>query len=576
MILQALTKQYENLAKQGKVSREGWCRAKVSYAINLSADGKITGIVSVKREEERGKKKVWVPDFLEVPEMVTRSSGVSANFLCDNAKYMLGIDAEGTNPRVQECFEAAKEKHISLLKGVEGELARAVCAFFETWNPQEAVFCRAVQENWQELTEGGNLIFGMGMTYAQEDPNIRKAWECARNGGTEGEEGICLVTGKRAEIARIHRTIRGVPGAQSSGAALVSFNAPAFESYGKEQSYNAPVGKYAEFSYTTALNYLLSEKTYTFYLGDAVILFWAESGEEAYQEVFSMSIDPKPDNQEELKGIFENLRLDRQIQIQDLELDPEQNFYILCLAPNAARLSVRFFYQNSFGNILRNLSRHYRRIEVVKPSWETREYLGIRDMLFETVNRKASDKSPVPNMAAMVLQAVLADSRYPASLYADTLIRIRAEQGSITWGRAAIIKAYLIKNFKWEKGENSMGLNEASKDTAYVLGRLFSVLESVQTDANPGIKATIRDRYFNSACATPASIFPTLIKLKNSHIKKLEREKINMKIYYENLLTEIMGKLDGFPRRLSLDEQGMFMLGYYHQQQKKYEKKEEK
>ena len=214
MILQALTKQYENLAKQGKVSREGWCQAKVSYAINLSADGKITGIVSVKREEERGKKKVWVPDFLEVPEMVTRSSGVSANFLCDNAKYMLGIDAEGTNPRVQECFEAAKEKHISLLKGVEGELARAVCAFFETWNPQEAVFCRAVQENWQELTEGGNLIFGMGMTYAQEDPNIRKAWECARNGGTEGEEGICLVTGKRAEIARIHRTIRGVPGAQ--------------------------------------------------------------------------------------------------------------------------------------------------------------------------------------------------------------------------------------------------------------------------------------------------------------------------------------------------------------------------
>ena len=289
-----------------------------------------------------------------------------------------------------------------------------------------------------------------------------------------------------------------------------------------------------------------------------------------------MSIDPKPDNQEELRGFFENLRLGRQIQIRDLELDPEQKFYILGLAPNAARLSVRFFYQNSFGNILRNLSRHYRRIEIVKPSWETKEYLGIRDMLFETVNRKASDKSPVPNMAAMVLQAVLADSRYPASLYADTLIRIRAEQGSITWGRAAIIKAYLIKNYKWEKGEISMGLNAACKDTAYVLGRLFSILESVQTDANPGIKATIRDRYFNSACATPASVFPTLIKLKNSHIKKLEREKINVKIYYENLLTEIMGKLERFPRRLTLEEQGMFMLGYYHQQQKKYEKREEK
>ena len=248
MILQALTKQYENLAKQGKVSREGWCRAKVSYAINLSVDGIITGIISLKREEERGKKKVWVPALLEVPEMVTRSSGVSANFLCDNAKYMLGIDAEGTNPRVQECFEAAKEKHISLLKDVESEMARAICAFFETWDPGEAASIGIVQENWQELTEGGNLIFGMGMTYAQEDSHIQEAWERTRNGSLEGKEGICLVTGKRTEIARIHKTIRGVPGAQSSGAALVSFNALAFESYGKEQSYNAPVGKYAEFA----------------------------------------------------------------------------------------------------------------------------------------------------------------------------------------------------------------------------------------------------------------------------------------------------------------------------------------
>ena len=183
-------------------------------------------------------------------------------------------------------FEAAKEKHISLLKDVESEMARAICAFFETWDPGEAASIGIVQENWQELTEGGNLIFGMGMTYAQEDSHIQEAWERTRNGSLEGKEGICLVTGKRTEIARIHKTIRGVPGAQSSGAALVSFNALAFESYGKEQSYNAPVGKYAEFAYTTALNYLLSDKTYTFYLGDAVILFWAESGEEAYQEHF--------------------------------------------------------------------------------------------------------------------------------------------------------------------------------------------------------------------------------------------------------------------------------------------------
>ena len=201
--------------------------------------------------------------------------------------------------------------------------------------------------------------------------------------------------------------------------------------------------------------------------------------------------------------------------------------------------------------------------------------MGIRQMLFETVNQKAKEKTPVSNMAASVLKAILSGSRYPASLYAETLIRIKAEQGEVTWGRAGIIKAYLIQNYGWKKGEDYMGLNEESRETAYVLGRLFSVLESIQMDANPGIKATIRDRYFNSAAAAPASTFPVLIKLKNSHMKKLERDKASSKIYYEKLLTEIMGKLDEFHRRLSLEEQGKFILGYYHQVQKKYEKRED-
>ncbi len=179
-------------------------------------------------------------------------------------------------------------------------------------------------------------------------------------------------------------------------------------------------------------------------------------------------------------------------------------------------------------------------------------------------------------MASMVLSAILSDTKYPASLYTDTLIRIRAEQGKVTCGRAAIIKAFLIQNYKWKEGDEYMGLNEGCEESAYVLGRLFAVLETIQKDANSGINTTIRDRYFNSACATPASVFPTLIKLKNSHIKKLERESGGTKIYYEKMLTELMGKIEKFPRRLSLEEQGKFMLGYYHQVQKKYEKKEEK
>lgn len=576
MILQALVRHYENLATQGKVSREGWCQAKVSYGINLSREGKIIGIISLKKEEERGKKTVIVPDIRMVPEMVTRSSGVSANFLCDNSKYLLGIDAQGSGTRVQECFQAARKRHLELLQGAEGEMAQAVRLFFENWNPQEAADCGPVKENWEDVTDGGNLIFCMGIKEAQDDPMIQEAWEQTRSVSGEGQEGICLVTGKRSEISRIHRTIKGVPGAQSSGASLVSFNAPAFESYGKEQSYNAPVGKYAQFAYTTALNDLLSHRDYTFQLGDSMIVFWDESSEEAYQEAFVWSAEPNRDNQDVVKDLFDNLKKQWAVRLDDTAINPDQRFFILALAPNAARLSVRFFYQDNFGNILKNLAAHYQRMEMVRPAWEDREYLGIRELLFETVNQKSKDKSPVPNMAAMVLQAIISGSRYPASLYTDTLIRIRSERGTVTWGRAGILKAYLIRNYHWKEGEHYMGLNEGSREEAYVLGRLFAVLESIQQDANPGINATIRDRYFNSACAAPASVFPVLMKLKNSHMKRIERERAGSKIFYEKLLTEILEKLEEFPSRLSLEEQGKFILGYYHQMQKRYEKREEK
>ena len=578
MILQALVQHYERLAEEEKVDQEGWCKAKVSYGINLSSDGKIQGIITLKQEEVRGKKTVWVPQMLRVPEMVTRSSGISANFLCDNSKYMLGLDESGTSQRVLECFAAARERHLSLLKDTEGEMAHAVRLFFETWDPVKVAECDVIRERQEEVTDGGNLIFCMGMQFAQDDPYIKDTWERSRM-KISGEEqaGICLVTGQKTEISRIHKVIKGVPGAQSSGASLVSFNAPSFESYGKEQSYNAPVGKFAEFAYTTALNYLLSQREYTFQLGDSMIVFWAESGKEEYQAAFFDCVDPKKDNQEEIRGIFDNLKKQWKVEYQDVELNPDQKFYILSLAPNAARLSVRFFYQDSFGNMLNNLAAHYDRMSVVKPAWANDWYLGIRSMLGETVNQNSKDKMPVPNMAASVLKAILSGTRYPASLYTDVLIRIRAEQGTVTWGRAGIIKAYMIRNGNWKEGEKYMALNEESRDTAYVLGRLFSVLESIQMEANPGIKATIRDRYFNSACATPASIFPVLIKLKNSHVKKLERDKGSAKVYYEKLLTEIMEKLgDRFPARLSLEDQGKFILGYYHQVQKKYEKKEDK
>ncbi len=582
MILQALVKHYETLAEQGKVSRQAWCRAKVTYALDIDTDGKLLGIISLKQEEERGKKTVWVPQMVEVPEMAARSSGVSANFLCDNSKYLLGIDNDGSGKRVLECFQAAREKHESVLEEVQSDAAVAVKHFFKNWDPMKAKEHPDLLEKWEDITAGGNLVFYVATMYAHEDPDIRNVWEKSLQAEGSGTQEICLVTGKRAEISRIHTVIRGVQGAQSSGAALVSFNAPSFESYGKEQSFNAPVGKYAMFAYTTALNYLLSQRKYIFMLGDTTILFWAEDGEEIYQDLFMGSMEPTEDNQEVLRGIFSNLQEGRGIDVDGIQVNPEQKFYILGLAPNAARLSVRFFYQNHFGTILSNIKKHYEQMEIVRPNWDKIEFPGVWRVLFETVNQKSKEKKPQPNMAASVFEAVLSGKKYPESLYSNVMIRIRAEQGRITRGRAAIIKACLIRNHgkQWTEEGSFVGLNEQCKDVAYVLGREFAVLEAIQEDANPGINATIKDRYFNSACAAPASVFPILLKLKNSHIRKLEAGR---RIFYEKMLTGLQGMIEvendqpaAFPRRLSLEEQGMFILGYYHQVQKRFEKKEEK
>ncbi len=583
MILQALTKHYEALAEQEKVAKIGWCQARVSYALDIACDGTLLGFVSLKTEEEKGKKTVMVPHVMTVPEMVSRTVGVAANFLCDNSKYVLGVDAEGCNKRTQECFEAMKEKQLELLAYAEGKAAKAVKNFFLQWNPETAKENVTLAEKWEEVTGGGNLVFQVEGVFAHEDAEICRIWEQAVQAPSEEAEGVCLVTGKRTEIARIHGVIKGVPGAQSSGAALVSFNAPAFESYGKEQSYNAPVGKYAAFAYTTALNYLLSPKSEcSCRLGDTMVVFWSESAEEEYTRTFKAFLEPQESNQEILKSVFENLRKGNTIDVEGVQLNPEEPFYILGLAPNAARLSVRFFYTNSFGRILENLQKHYERMEIVKPKWEQADNLGVWRMLMETVNQKSKEKKPIDNMGAAVFRAILSDGKYPESLYGATMIRIRAEQGGVTRGRAAIVKAHLMKNYEnsWIKEGTFVALNEECNSPAYVLGREFAVLEKIQKEAaGTELNTTIKDRYFNAACATPASIFPILQKLSNSHLRKLEKRKI----YYERMLIELQGKIaaenqtqTAYPKRLSLEEQGMFILGYYHQVQKFYEKKEEK
>ena len=586
MILQALVEYYEALERKEKITSPGWCRARVAYGLDISEQGELMGVIPLKKEQQKGKKTVWVPQDLTVPQMVSRCSGVSANFLCDHSGYMLGIDNKGKPERSRECFEYAKKKHKDILGNISSPAARAVCRFFDCWAPDRAAENPYLVPELEEIISGSNLVFMIDGEYVHKDPDIMQCWEEYSHQSGTGPEGVCLVTGRREEIARIHGTIKGVQGAQSSGAALVSFNAPAFESYGKEQSFNAPVGTYAAYAYTTALNYLLSDRSHGTTIGDTAVVYWSEEGDERYQNIFACVSEPTMENQEIVDGVFKNLAEGKAVAVQDVKdsLDMEKRFYILGLAPNAARLAVRFFYQDSFGNILKHIKEHYDRMEIVRPAADAVEYLGIWRMLQETVNKKSRDKKPVPSMSGAVYRSIISGSRYPASLYQAVLGRIRAEQDDgdsriykITRGRAAIIKAYLLKNGNIRE-EITMALNEDSNNTAYILGREFAVLEAIQEEANPGINATIKDKYFNSACATPAAIFPILFKLKNSHIKKMNNGA--KEIYYEKMLCDLQGRLTvaegqraACPRRLTLEEQGMFILGYYHQTQKRYEKK---
>ena len=382
------------------------------------------------------------------------------------------------------------------------------------------------------------------------------------------------MTGSHVPLARLHPNIKGVVGAQSSGAALVSFNAPAFCSYGHEQGVNAPTGEYAAFAYTTALNHLLSDREHIRRVGDTTLVCWAAGGQNAYQDFLMDAFYDDAPNEQDIRNTLFRLAEGLSVDWQDQCLNPDTRFYILGLAPNAARLSVRFFWQNSFGTLARNIKRHYERLEIVRPAYDNFPTLPLWQLVRETVNLNARSPEPSPRLAGDLLLAVLNDAPYPATLLDGVTLRIRADK-QITRGRAAILKAWYLRNSQDEplKEVMTVELNEQSHYLPYVLGRLFSVLEAVQQRANPNINTTIKDRYFNSASATPATVFPLLLNLAQKHLAKLDD---GLAVYYNKRITELNARIaQTLPARLTLPEQSAFQIGYYHETQKRYTKKEE-
>ena len=583
MIVQSLTQYYDAMLKRGAISAPGWGPASISYAICLDLDGNVQRLVNTTCETVVGKKTVLRPQTMILPAAVKRSSGIAANFLWDNSIYILGAGKDdGDKKKAQrniKCFEAAAQLHHDILDGVDSPAARAILKFFDKWKPEDAPNAEALQDIFDDVTKGANITFRVDGEFAYEDEQIRAAWQHCQESGGDYAKMQCLVTGREDEIPNVHPAIKGVRDAQSSGAALVSFNAPAFCSYGHEQNMNAPIGKYAAFAYTTALNHLLADKNNVQYIGDMTMVCWAEDADERYQTMGISALfgnaEAHGQTADAVRAVLKNMA--RGLPSDDLE--PSHKFYVLGLAPNAARVSVRFFMQGTFGAFMKNINDHYERLEIVRPGWADDGLLTPWEMLRATVNMKSRDKAPSAVMSGAVMRAILEGGRYPASLLEGVMLRIRAES-DVTWQRAAILKAYYLKNEHVDcpKEVLTVSLNEASTNPAYTLGRLFAIYEKVQIESvkangnkDAKLNATIKDKYFNSASAMPSSIFPILNNLYQKHLRKLSE---GSRRYYNDQVVALNGVLgEGYPQRMTLAQQGSFILGYYHQVQKLYEKR---
>ncbi len=580
-VLTELARLYERMERQGKAPPPGYSMENIGGEVVLGRDGRVRRINRLGGADDKGR---WRARKMAVPAAVKRTSGIKPNLLWDKSEYSLGVTAlkdDRKKPVPDEdgrpqplCDDTTRRKHAAfveanraLVAGSDDPGLAAFRAFLDGWKP--AAFAD-LAETLELLDE--NLVFRLeGDRHEDGTPRYLHERDAARRllARSEGgeEEGICLITGLHAPIARLHPTIKGVAGAQSSGAALVSFNLDAFTSFGHEQGDNAPVSAGAAFAYGAALNALLARDSgHSLRVGDTSVAFWAEAAEaeraETLDALLMGTLNPPDDATE-----AERLRA----QIADIaagrapagtpELDPQTRVFILGLAPNAARLSVRFWYPGRLGDFAANVARFWADLAQEPPAWKGPP--AAWSLLHETAAQRKAENIP-PRLGGDLMRAVLTGADYPRTLLSGVIMRIRAD-GDINARRVAIIAAHIRRNLKEEKFP--MSLDRDNPDPAYRLGRLFAVLEGIQQAALPGLNATIKDRYFAAASATPARVFPLLVKTATHHLSNLRKgDGGGLARWFEVEMGKIWSGLAAdLPRSLNLEDQGRFIAGYYHQ-----------
>jgi CRISPR-associated protein Csd1 len=585
MILSELQRRYERLRDAGELPAFGFSVEKVVGAIVIGGDGRYISIENLRTDVVlRPGKTVRRPASLVVPQPPRRTVKILPGFLCDGAGYLFGLAEPGREARAAEQFAASRARHEAVLGGLDHPAARAVLAFFAAWVPGAAPADADPEllQGWLVFQRDGDLGF------VHEVPEIRAAWEAAAaaDGEEEPATGQCLATGESGvAVARIHPAVKGVPGAQTAGAALVSFNAPAYESYGLTQNYNAPVSAAVAHGYTTALNDLLAQRGRRHVtVGDVSVVFWTDAPSAAEEDLgFLLTAPPAPPPEDaalaaEIQGRLDRLSRGREAYPIDQRDVP---FFVLGLSANAARVSVRFWARDTLGAMADKVARHLRDIELVTQYPGENPRPSVRALADETKTKyggSGRDARPDPDdkgiakLNGEILRAVLTGGPYPASLQAVLLDRMRADR-VVNHRRVALLKAVLLRKGRLagrsapEEGDRLVSLDEDRNDPGYLLGRLFAVLERLQQIAAEGreLNATIRDRHVGAASATPKAVFPHLLRLSLAHLKRARADRPGQARALEARVEEIHDRLADFPATLDLDQRGLFFLGYYHE-----------
>lgn len=566
MILSSLNDYYRRKSADpdSDIAREGWELKAIPFVLEIDEAGRLVQLKDMRTGT--GKKKQAEPTL--VPQGKKKTSGVAANLLWDSAEYVLGITRPGKGERKQSPAAAFREELLARFGPNPDDAGlAAVYAFLDT-HRAEALERLAADGAWAEIVESNPI-----MTFKLlRDPYLvcqRPAVEAALDApacGSAGPPGTCLVSGEADSIERVHPSIMGVWGAQTSGANIVSFNRPAFNSYAKDQSFNAPIGRRAVFGYTTALNTMLIKGSrQRIQVGDASTVFWAEkSSGTPFEALFLNMLDTNKDdpdaNTQAVATLYGSVHAGRRFTEDDA-----QRFYVLGLAPNAARLSVRLWHVASISELGDNFARYFDELAIARPAYDTAPLSLLRLLCATALLGKAENIQP--NLAGDVMQAILKGSPFPTTLLQGCMRRIRAEQ-EVTPLRAALLKAYLIRNH--QKKEITVSLNPDITTPGYRLGRLFAALERTQELAQGNLNATIRERYYGAFSTTPVTVLPLLMKLKNHHLAKLDKP-----AFMERTIGEIVDGLGAnIPARLTLADQAQFAVGYYHQRQAFFVKRE--